>query len=158
MREVQIADLDGCLADDRWRRALIRPEPSDRGVGWQDKFVEYHQASWRDTVENLSALREGCDLVILTGRPLWTRPLTLAWLAEVAGLDPLHVIFRNNSDHRPSVEVKREQLGWLLTNYGIRRERIVEAIDDMEPIVEMYRTAGLTARVVRIGEEQHAHG
>lgn len=158
MRKIQIGDLDGCISDDRWRRGLIRPEITARVAGWGDKFDAYHAQCWRDEARNLHHLQEDCELVILTGRPLKVREVTMAWLEEVACVRALHILFRNNDDFRPSVEVKRTQLGWLLEHYGVRRTDIVMAMDDMAAIVTMYHEQGIPSRIVRIGDEEHHHG
>lgn len=150
--QYQIIDLDGCIADDRHRRHLIVPDP---GTGRTDAhFRRYHEESHCDLAANLHEVRwADCSLIVLTSRPLAYFEITRNWLLEVAALPVPTIIMRNPGDRRSSVEVKREQLSWLPVHYAIPYSRIVEAIDDRDDIVEMYREAGLNARVVRIGEE-----
>jgi hypothetical protein len=158
----QIVDLDGCIADDRWRRELIPPAIPGRPRTNLD-FDPYHSGCPLDPVGNLGEIVEHTKIIILTARPLTYYTKTYNWLLEVAGIFPSILIMRNPDDARPSVEVKREQVGWLFEpnlQYGLRdRSQIVQAIDDREDIVRMYAEEyGLPARVVRIGDEEHPHG
>jgi hypothetical protein len=158
MRRIQLVDLDGCTADDRWRRNLIADKPLDRGPGWFDKFEAYHAASDLDLAANLDQIAPGAEVVVMTGRPLRFRAKTLEWLARVAKISPSVSLFRPDTDTRPSVVVKGMQLEWLLSWYDVSLKDIVSAIDDQRAIVEMYRKYGIDARIVRIGGEEHFHG
>lgn len=154
--KIQIADLDGCLSNDVWRRTLIKPRPAD-GSNPEERFFHYHSQCWRDEMANGHELLPNTEIVILTARPVAHRDSTLHWL-RWAHIRPHWVIHRNNGDTRPSVDVKRDQLKWLLdvNSYGVKLTDIVLAIDDLEPIVKMYREEfGLNAKLVRIGEEEH---
>lgn len=157
MRELQIVDLDGCIADDRWRRHLIIPlAPGEQR--WEDdhrRFEAYHRMIQYDRLANLHELKHHCTPVILTSRPLRYQEETMWWLRE-KGIKPLHIIFRNNADLRTSVEVKRDMIGWLLdyNMYGVRREEVLDAIDDRKDIVQMYQELQLPARVVRIANTE----
>lgn len=162
---IKIVDLDGCISDDRWRRHLIGPAPlggRTAAAGWGNRFDAYHAAAFADDLANREEVFgwEG-EIVICTARPVAYAELTREWLA-LQKVKPLHILHRNNDDHRIGAEVKATQVQWLLEpqlNYGVLREHIVDAIDDMEPIVRMYRDRfGIPARVVRIGAEEHANG
>lgn len=156
MRTIQLVDLDGCIADDRWRRELILPRPKD-GSNPQDRFHMYHSQSFRDEMRNREAIRDDCQIVVLTARSLAYRTITMAWLREQEVI-PMFLIHRNPTDTRPSVDVKREQVRWLTSPnmYGIHIEEIVDAIDDLQSVVDMYRNDfGIASRLVRIGEEEH---
>lgn len=152
MTKFQIVDLDGCISDDIWRRPYIRPlaegEPPNA-----ERFFQYHEACSLDAYRNAHELAPDAELLLLTARPLAYRPATVDWLRN-SRIEFRELIMRNNHDHRTSLELKREMVRWLPTHYGVPLERIVQAIDDRDDIVEMYRKEyGLNARVVRIGEE-----
>lgn len=156
-RRIQIVDLDGCISDDRWRRNRIKEGEPDKII----RFHEYHSLCHLDALLNLHEVEPGAEIVILTGRPLTYREQTVTWLTEVALLRPLHLLMRNPHDHRPSVILKAQMVMGLLdwNSYGIAKEEIISAIDDREDIVQMYRRSfGFDARIVRIGEEEHANG
>jgi len=158
MRRIQIVDLDGCIADDRWRRKYIMPDVPD--LDHIERFGKYHQSSILDFALNLNEITEP-HVVVLTGRPLLYHEITLMWLRENAYIEPLYMIMRNNNDHSPSPVLKKRMVHGLLdwNSYGIAREEIVSAIDDRAAIVDMYqRDFGINARVVRIGEEEHVNG
>lgn len=162
---IKIFDLDGCTSDDRWRRKLIPPstEADRTSPGWATRFDAYHRAALQDAPTNTHEIAEwGGELIVLTGRPVRYAEQTKHWIHTRLGVRPLHILHRNNDDHRPSHLVKRTQVEWLLAHnlgYGVRLDRIAEAIDDMSDIVQMYWDHyRIPARVVRVGEEEHAHG
>ena len=162
--KIKIIDLDGCIADDRWRRQLISAAPAEgrASPGWVNRFHAYHLAAERDSPTNLHEVHEwDGELVICTGRPVAYAEMTRRWLTRM-GIRPLHVLHRNNHDHRPSHVVKRAQVGWLLApqlGYDVRRSDLHEAIDDLTEVVKMYQDIfSIPARLVRIGDEEHADG
>jgi hypothetical protein len=146
-------DLDGCIADDRWRRCNIQV------AGHPDRFHAYHRLCHQDNILNRAEISEAL-IVILTGRPLRYHVETERWLYR-HNIKPLHIIYRNNNDHCPSVILKRRMVEGLLdaNSYALHQSEIVSAIDDRADVVEMYRTVfNFNARIVRIGEEEHANG
>jgi hypothetical protein len=156
----QIIDLDGCISDDRWRRHLIE-SPVDGRWSNQTRFENYHSCCVRDNLVNAHEIRYDLKHIVLTGRPVRWRQPTEDWLWETANIVPHILIMRNNEDLAPSPELKERMCGWLWEPnlmYGVRKEEIVEAIDDRQDIVSMYHKLGLVARVVRIGDEEHALG
>lgn len=155
MQQLQIVDLDGCISDDRWRRDLIAPRPAD-GSNPENRFKAYQTLSFSDAPANLNELRADCDLIILTARPTRYAKITRDWL-HIHKIKFAHLIMRNDGDTRPSWLVKEQMLGWLFdpNMYDVRPRQIVDAIDDLDPIVAMYRNYDLPARIVRIGEEEH---
>ena len=155
--KLQIVDLDGCISDDRWRRHLILPAP----VQNNSHFEEYHRLGHADNSVNLHEIVPEVPIVIITTRPLTYYTATLRWVVAAIQSQPHAIIMRNPNDHRPSLEIKREQVQWLWDPnmvYGADGpHEIISAIDDQEKIVAMYRENGIPARVVRIGEE-HVYG
>jgi len=152
-RNIQIVDLDGCIADDRWRRELIQPTG-------KDKFHEYHAVSHLDFPVNINEI-VAPEVIVLTGRPVAYREQTLAWLGETAYVRPLHIIMRNNGDYSNAVILKERMVRGLLdwNSYGIAQEWLTLAIDDRADIVEMYqRVFQIPSKIVRIGDEEHING
>lgn len=151
----QIVDLDGCISDDLWRRKFIRPLAEGAPPN-AERFEHYHRPSALDAYANLDQLHPEAQPIVLTARPTIYRSQTLEWLAGCRRVD-LHsviLIMRNIDDHRTSLLLKTEMVNWLPIHYGIPLTSIVQAIDDRDDIVEMYRSEyQLNARVVRIGEE-----
>jgi hypothetical protein len=148
----QIIDLDGCVANDLWRRQFIRPlapgEPPNA-----ERFEEYHKAGILDRAENLHRLHADATIIICTARPVKWRGQTEDWLQSV-GIRYAMMIMRNNDDHRTSLQLKHEQVRWLPLLYDVPLSSIVQAIDDRPDIIAMYREAyNLPAEVVCIGEE-----
>jgi len=152
----QLIDIDNCISDDTWRRHLILPRPED-GSNPPSRFHEYHCKAHWDAIRNKEHLRDDLakdsHLIIVTARPIQYRPWLDIWLRKHA-LYPMHILMRNNHDCRPSVLVKRDMVSWLLdpNMYAVEKEQITEAIDDRLDIVEMYRSLGIPAKLVKIGE------
>ena len=152
MKRTQIIDLDGCISDDTARRSLIRPNSHPDPFEW---FRAYHRLCHLDQARNLHEVERmnGTRIVVITARPTETKDQTMHWLYK-HNIQPYAMIMRNPFDHRPSVEVKRSAVHWLLDYYGVAREDVVDAIDDREDIIMMYRNYfGFPARIIRIGEE-----
>lgn len=86
MGRVVVSDLDGTLADTRHRRHLCPAVDASR------TWTEYADACTGDTpipgpIALIRALHEaGCDVHILTNRPIVTKASTINWLNQVPGL------------------------------------------------------------------------
>jgi hypothetical protein len=74
------------------------------------------------------------------------REMTLEWLRR-AGVRVAHLIMRNNTDYRSSLEVKTQQLKWLPSLYQVPLDSIRIAYDDRPEVVEMYCAHGVNAVV-----------
>lgn len=134
---------------------MIQPRPAD-GSNPPERFFEYHALGFQDEIMNLDHLLDSCEKVILTGRPVRYRSMSLDWLKR-HGIVPLFSLFRNAHDTRPSRIVKKEMMEWLLSDnmYAVKKPEIIDAIDDLTEVIEVYITMGIPARIVRIGEEEH---
>lgn len=144
MKPVIILDLDNCIADDGWRIPFINWATSDM----DERYDIYHKlAPWDKPgpmpVVDIDAYR----IAIFTARPVWLRDLTMHWLIELFGRAPEFLLMRNNSDHRPSKFIKREQLSDLIHHHGIAKQQIISAYDDRLDVVEMYRECAIPAAV-----------
>jgi hypothetical protein len=149
-----IFDLDNCLADDRARIPLIK---------WDEKnpdkrYAEYHANVSDDPVGNLDELELTMLLgtpVFLTARPrsvgsIDVRSQTLRWIKEKLDVSAPILLMRGNNDNRPSVDLKRSMLAELATDYEIKLSDIAHAYDDRSDIVEMYKSYGINASVLKI--------
>lgn len=135
-----ILDLDNCISDDGWRIKYINWHREDLDGRW----FPYHQLSGFDALANSDLLATKEQIIICTTRPVAFRPLTEEWLRR-NGVQPVHLLMRNNNDRRASVSVKREQVEWLHTLYGVAPGSILHAYDDRTEVVHMYRSLGIPA-------------
>lgn len=133
---IAVFDIDGVVAD----------------VGHRVRFVTGPRKNWRRFFELAatdSPLPTGLewamsaaaqhDLVWLTGRPEWLRPVTEAWLRDHGLPDrPLHM--RPDGDYRPARAFKVEVLRLL----GLREDVAVFVDDDLQ-VVQAAASAGFTA-------------
>lgn len=99
-------DIDGVVADVRHRLHHVESRPKN----WDGFF----DAAAADTaiaegVAAVAAAAEHHDIVWLTGRPEWLRPVTARWLAD-QGLPAGRLIMRANRDYRPARVLKVAQL------------------------------------------------
>jgi len=137
-----ILDIDNCIADDGWRIPQI-------DWGTDDAFRRYHfyhqLAPWDNAGNRDLFIGREEGLIIFTSRPVHYRAMTLEWLQRV-GVKVEHLLMRNDNDVRPSIHVKRSQLGWL-GEYDVRLAQIACAYDDRPEILKMYRAHGLRAEL-----------
>lgn len=135
-----IFDLDGCLADDRWRRPLI-------DLAADDPWGAYHAECHKDPFINSHLI---CDLpahfmpIIFTARPERFREQTERWLREVAKLIPWWIFMRRDDCRKTSPELKEDYLNSLF-NFGVKRCEIVCAFDDREDVLAVYKKHGIRA-------------
>lgn len=133
--QYRLLDIDNCISDDGWRVPLI---------DWscKDPFQRYHDYHLRAPFDIAGSYdlwnRPDLKLILLTSRPIFYRGATTEWCAR-KGVKIEHLIMRNNDDHRTSVDVKRWQVQQIVLHYGIPLHRILDAYDDREEIVNMYR-------------------
>jgi hypothetical protein len=138
-----ILDLDNCIADDRHRIPHIRWKMLDP----DRRYHDYHMLSAWDEPGNHDLWQDTPhDIVVFTARPVAFSTMTREWLRR-QGIRPREILMRNPNDHRPSVALKRTQLLWLTSYYGVKLTDIAAAYDDRLDVVEMYRDRGLHAEV-----------
>ena len=143
MTDCVIVDLDNCIADDAWRIPRIDWQKKDP----LERYHAYHSLSAFDEVANTDIFdRAGFEVIVFTARPVLYRPATEEWLRR-NGVPFKHLIMRNNTDHRPSVELKRQMLFWLPELYGVQWKDIFAAYDDRPDVVDMFRRNGVDAYV-----------
>ena len=131
---IAVFDIDGVVADVRHRVHLVSPPrrnwsrffelakddpPSAEGVDWALRAAADH------------------DLVWLTGRPEWLRPVTTRWL-ERHGLPSGELLMRPDGDYRPARYYKVDALRTLADR------DIVVFVDDDPDVVHAAAAAGFT--------------
>jgi hypothetical protein len=128
-----------------------------RGPEDHKRFERYHSNLHLDLFVNGHELIRDVSVrfIVLTSRPVAYHHETVQWL-RWNRISPAHLIMRNPTELRPSVAVKRTMLGWLFdaNSYAVRPKQIIDAIDDREDIIAMYREAGLPARIVNFDGTQ----
>ena len=130
-----VVDIDGVVADVRHRLHHVRRRHWHRFFDAADR--DPLLAAGADLVAGLAARHE---VVWLTGRPEWLRPVTADWLARhrLPGTE-LHM--RGAGDHRPARVYKLEVLGRLAPR------GIAALVDDDTEVITAARAAGYPARL-----------
>jgi FMN phosphatase YigB (HAD superfamily) len=133
---IAVFDIDGVVADVRHRVHFVERRPRDWGrffAGAAADSLSEEGADW--------ALRAAVDhdLVWLTGRPEWLRPVTTRWLGQ-HGLPAGKLVMRPDGDYRPAREYKVAELRRIA-----RRDDIAVFVDDDPAVVRAAAAAGFTA-------------
>lgn len=139
MQRAIIVDLDGTIADDRWRRSRIREGTCDQFTRYHD----YHSLAAFDALGNRELLEVEHRVLVVTARPEHYRVLTEEWLRRT-GARWSALYMRAKCDTRGSVKLKEDILR------RIDSELVVHAYDDRPDIVAMYRSHGVPATVVTL--------
>jgi hypothetical protein len=143
---VRILDLDNTIANDAWRIPSINWQKSNP----EERYLDYHQLAAFDEPGNRHLFsRLDLDIVIFTARPVTYHALTEQWL-RVQGVPFKHLLMRNVGDHRPSRQLKMQQLNWLLSVYDVPFNLILDAYDDRQDVVDAFASAGILAHRVAI--------
>lgn len=150
LKDTVVVDLDGTLADGRWRLHLM-PPPERRHL--DEAWAEFNLAGiddppFQDTIDIVNALALTYRIIILTGRGAIAREVTEQWL-EDNGVVYDKLIMREIGDCRQDTEVKRT----ALEDIGL--DNIVCAFDDLPHIVDFMRSLGLTVYEVTRYEDGH---
>jgi hypothetical protein len=160
-KPIIILDLDNCIANDAWRIPFINWGAKDP----QERYHVYHALAHHDE-NNLDwvhrEMREhGVDEVdayVLTARPVKYHRETKAWLDDhmPASINVVGLLMRNDTDHRHSVEIKRQQMRHLQSHWDVDFDRVIFAADDRHDVVEMFRTYGVNG-IVRAAHDVCAY-
>lgn len=136
MSKTVICDLDGTLFNIDHRLHFIEGEEKD----WEAFYAACKFDStniW--CYELLGALQQaGHKIVFISGRQGSTMGTTNRMISEM-GFRRYAIYMREDGDHRPDYEVKRE-----LYLANLQEDVILFAIDDRQQVVDMYRELGLT--------------
>jgi hypothetical protein len=132
---IAVFDIDGVVADVRHRLHHLDAKPKD----WAGFFSGAGKDSPLHTGISLAAAAAvDHDVVWLTGRPEWMRPLTRNWLSA-QGLPANEVIMRRRRDFRPARVMKVE----ALRNLAARD--VITFIDDDPDVIAAAQAAGFPA-------------
>lgn len=149
-----ILDLDNCICDDGWRIDEIE---WDKPAG-DARYEKYHALHPFDVAGNrqiYSPHVANARFIVITGRPWIHRATTLRWLALEDIYGPL--LQMRPPGNQSTLAMKEKALKQTLDQPGLvqavgGRKRI-QAFDDRQDIVDMYRSYGLDAHRVFIHEK-----
>lgn len=144
----RIIDLDNCIADDQHRHNLI-----DLAKHGDARWEQYHLAAAADPLANHDLVRTDLTLLILTARPVTVASLTVDWL-RLHDINYKFMLMRNRHNYLSSVDLKHQQIDWLQELYDVSMTTVVDAYDDREDVVEMYRSLGINAHVRAINNRE----
>jgi hypothetical protein len=132
--------MDGTIADASRREAkFLRRKKKD----WIGFFRDMeNDPPIKDVLERVLELSATHDIVILTGRPDKYRPQTESWLAKYK-VPAVEVLMRRSGDTRRDFESKSELMRDLL-----QRREVVLALEDREPVCELYRKLGVNTVLI----------
>jgi hypothetical protein len=134
-----IFDIDGCLADDEWRKQYI-----DMGtIDLEKRYDQYHSQSKKDISFNQeivhSYVKAGNRIAFVTTRPEKFRNQTWEWLTGNYQLpEDTLLIMRPTSNHAPSAILKPK-----LIMHNFTREEIEVVFDNRDDVLDAYRRANI---------------
>lgn len=130
-----IFDLDGTLADCKWRRPLVENKPRD----W-DKFnlLSLDDKPNEAVLSVFKCLNREHQIYIVTGRMEKYRNLSRAWMS-LHGIYAAGLFMRKNDDFRPDHIVKEEILNQMIKD----KLNPSLAFDDRDSVVDMWRRNGI---------------
>jgi phosphoglycolate phosphatase-like HAD superfamily hydrolase len=132
---VAVFDIDGVVADVRHRLKHLESRPKDWGGFFGAAGDDPPLAAGLALAADLGRQH---DLVWLTGRPEWLRPVTTRWL-EAQQLPSGELFLRGNGDRRPA---RLYKLGVLRR---LSARDIAAFVDDDPEVIEAARQAGYPA-------------
>lgn len=158
---IAIWDIDNCLADDSPRHHLI-----DWSKQGDERYLAYNEAMMNDRAvhaEEFRVLRAiGCTPVFFTGRPEAFRAQTTNWLRDNLGVSfPIVHMRPDGTVGLTPVALKERMLReYLREVQGFRQGwvQIIAAFDDLPEVLEMYRSFGIAAVQLKVGDPHAAYG
>ena len=133
---IAIFDIDGVVADVRHRVHFVERQPKN----WNRFFAGAEDDSGLD--EGIARVHEATaehDIVWLTGRPEWLRPITAHWLSERL-LPAGRLLMRPAQDYRPARFYKVSVMRKLAAH-----DDIASFVDDDPDVIDAARAAGFPA-------------
>ncbi len=136
-----ILDIDGTIADDRWREDRI-----DLRMQGNSRYHIYHMLAGFDKVMNkhLFEMSE-FGIIIFTSRPLGYACITKEWLKRNL-IRPESVMFRPQADLSNHRDLKKRFLKTVIAEVGV--DKIECAYDNRHEVVRMYKDCGVKAEQV----------
>ena len=133
---IAVFDIDGVVADVRHRVHFVERQPKN----WDRFFAGASDDPGLD--EGIARVHEaaaGHDIVWLTGRPEWLRPITATWL-DGHLLPAGRLLMRPSRDYRPARFYKVSVLRTLDA-----QDDIAGFVDDDPDVIDAARAAGFPA-------------
>lgn len=134
-----ILDLDGTISNDKWREKFINLK--EQG---QYRYHDYHLLAGFDLVCNEQLIRTTNDIIIITGRHVMYRVITMQWL-HINNIKVKYIVFRPTKNDLPPAAMKNYLLTSLMLQHSIKLEDIEIAYDNCHSVCAMYRKMGLQA-------------
>lgn len=150
---IAIFNLDGCVSDDRWRRARV-PE----GASHPDDFKAYHDGAVDDPPLTYGAgilanhIANGDFIVFTTGRDTSRANDTAIWIRKLFHIHPHEdfiILMRQEGDHRAVVDLKADYAQYLIKSFCPEtKKEVIAAYDNRRDVVEMYRRSGFDSTIL----------
>lgn len=144
MKNIVIFDLDGTLSCGKGRLNLLPDKNKAHLTGSWDEF-NLAAGGDKPIVDNIlmcnALLKQGFEIVILTGRCDIAKSITVKWLLD-NNVKYNQLIMRSSGDHRKDTEVKES----VIKSIGVNN--ILCAFDDLEHIAKHMRSLGVTCHLV----------
>jgi hypothetical protein len=139
-RPVVVVDMDGTIADASRREAkFLKGKKKD----WPGFFRNMeNDPPVKEVLDRVHELSKTHDIVILTGRPDKYRQQTESWLKKHK-VPAIEVLMRRAGDTRRDFESKPELMKELAS-----RRNVILALDDREPVCELYRELGVNTVLI----------
>lgn len=152
MKLYSIWDIDNCLADDAARQSSV-----EWGKVGDARYDRYNEMSINDPLRHRTEfelmLKMGATPIFATGRAEKHRDITLRWLYKVLDLSFPRMYMRPNGTVGLTPRTLKEQMLRQI-QYGLGSdERIIGAFDDLDAVVQMYRSHGIPAAKLCIHED-----
>ena len=131
MKGIIVTDLEGTLSDSAHRQHLIKPEMTQEDWHEWNIRLSNDRLNYR-MVTILCHLQADYNIVLLSSKPGKYAEEVDRWLRKLP-INFLAILLRADGDHRPSPEVKEDQL------LVINPNRVYMAFDDRKDVCDMYR-------------------
>lgn len=137
-RKAIICDIDGTLADDRWRdQAYKHPQKDYNDLNLMSKYDMPHP--WcLEIIERFHAV--GYDIIFLTARCAKGRAVTDAWLRANTNISNFALIMRDDEDFRDDFLIKKDKYYAEIEPHF----DVLFALDDKQSVTDMFRSIGVT--------------
>jgi hypothetical protein len=156
VQKMVIWDLDNCLADDKWRQDLIEWDK----VG-DERYEVYNNHMCGDNAHNVDKFKAfvaaGLYPVFFTGRAEHFRGATAAWIRENLCCEAFTLFMRPSGTVGVTPAALKERMLDDLFSMGHLPSDIVAAFDDLQPVIDMYRSRGVNGVHLQIHDPAGAY-
>lgn len=135
-KKILVFDIDGVLVDPKIRLEHARKSKDFWKTFFDPKLMETDKPIpvIIDLVKK--AIKEGEEVIILTGRPERLRNETISQLEKLGiNISKVRIVMRRQRDYRPSYIVKPE----LLKEVIRRQDAAIEIYEDEEKVAQKYK-------------------